>query len=619
MRRPRSAPVQRILDLMSRVDLVRRARGEGEEQGGSALSASGLDRGRFSLRWRRLGVLYVCGTLPLIAIRGLFVSDAREYLLAFVVTASGWYTTPALVVAWLAMRRSPPSQRLSWKLWLVTYLMVYSTGFAIYVGLSTDLRFGNRFGPVLTVAAALLATLARVDIVRRHSGRRAVSVDVLEGLMSVIVIGAPAALLWGESIVTADTAWFTVPAALSTVAMMSGFYWMVVLTVRLGPERTSREAVGIGLTLLGAVNGVAQIAQGLSDFTLPGGPLLASQAACMSMMLLVPLYSSDREPYGLSRLPPHAQVRGGEMPASLLLVGLPVLLIVTVAVNDRHEWAMTFSLGVVAVLLVLAGVRQLFAVRETRHLYAEVEEVSEERRELLSRVVEQTDEDRHRVVAQLHEQAIASYATFVSFIQATSRLRTGSGSSQSLSHVSERVRRDLAQQAESLRQLMVAVRPLGIESPGAVNLDAMIRAYLGTLYGDAPRPALQVSFDEDLELDWITETVVLRILQEALRNVWQHSHARHVDISMHAEGHTVELQVTDDGVGFDSTNDSQWSGLETMRSFAVFADGSLEVESAPGHGTVITARLGTREPADVPPLADPDQTGLGHLRLVSDT
>lgn len=578
--------------------------------------AAGNDSALFPLRWRRLGLLYVCVALPLIAIRGTFIEGTDEFLLAFVVTASGTFTTPALVVVWLAWRRSPPSQRRIWMFWFVGYLLIYATGFGIFIGLDTDLRFGNNLGPPFVVLVALTITLGHVESLRRHSGGRAVSVDILEGIMSVVVIVAPAALLWGLSILRADASWYAVHAATATIALTSGFYWMTVLAVRMGPERTKRELFSIALMLVGLVNGVVQTAQGVSGFTLPGGPVLAVHGAAMSFMLLVPLFSSGKERYGLSRLPPQAQVRGGELPVVLLLLGLPVLLIVTMAVTDREPWAPAFSLGVVALLLVLAAMRQLLAVRETRRLYAQVEEVSEERREMLSRVVERADEDRHRVVVQLHEQAITAYATFVSFMQATSRLG-GGGSSPSLSHASERVKRDLAQQAESLRQLMMAVRPLGIESPGVVNLEAVIRAYLGSLYGDARRPELEVTLDERLELDWITETVVLRILQEALRNVRHHSNARRVDVSLQAEDHTVTLRVTDDGVGFDTEQEPGRTGLDTMRSFAVFADGALEIQSAPREGTTVTARLHTGEPAGPTPSST-DQPGEVRLRLVGD-
>jgi hypothetical protein len=52
-----------------------------------------------------------------------------------------------------------------------------------------------------------------------------------------------------------------------------------------------------------------------------------------------------------------------------------------------------------------------------------------------------------------------------------------------------------------------------------------------------------------------------------------------------------------------------------MRSFAAFSDGSLHIESAPGAGTLVVARLGDDDPRRaVPPLPTP--SARSHLRAV---
>src|SRR4030095_16665793 len=94
-----------------------------------------------------------------------------------------------------------------------------------------------------------------------------------------------------------------------------------------------------------AINGAGQVAQGLSGFTLPTAPLLAVHGACMSLLLLVPLNTRHRRP-GQPReaLPLQAQVRGARLAALLVLAGLPVLLVVTLALQDERPWATRLSL-----------------------------------------------------------------------------------------------------------------------------------------------------------------------------------------------------------------------------------------------------------------------------------
>jgi signal transduction histidine kinase len=584
---------------------------------------SGVFEGGFSQRLRRLGLQYVCVSLPLVTLAGAFVHDRRSYVLVFALLASGVYTTPALAITWMARQRSPVSDRRHWTLWLVALGLVYMTGVSMAIGVLLGWNFGNAGGPVLVSLTGACLISALVRLVRSGSRRRALSVNLAEWIMSTVMVTAPAVLIWGERIIHSRDAWFTVPAAISTIGMVSGTYWAVLLFVRLGSQRCVLETMGVALALLGTINGVGQVAQGLSGFTLPAAPLIGAHAGCMSLLLLVPLNARHRPGTARKDLPLQAQIRGARLGALLVLTGLPVLIAVTVALEDERPWATAFSLAVVGTLLVLAALRQLAAVRETRRLYAQVERAAAERHELLVRMMRRSDDDRHRVAAQLHEQAISAYATFVSFLQATQpgpkpKARAGAAAGAEVEgSASSLVREDLARQAESLRQLMLAIRPIEIDRRRSESLDAPIQAYVDSLYGDAPAPELSVTVDPALVLDWITETIVLRIVQEALRNTWRHSHARNVSVDIGLADQSVEVRIRDDGRGFDPPANLFESGIAAMRSFAACCDGSLVVESAPGQGTQVIARLGD-DPIPTAPTAGPAPTSptRSHLRAV---
>jgi signal transduction histidine kinase len=63
----------------------------------------------------------------------------------------------------------------------------------------------------------------------------------------------------------------------------------------------------------------------------------------------------------------------------------------------------------------------------------------------------------------------------------------------------------------------------------------------------------------------------------------------------------IEATVADNGVGFDVDRLPHESGLATMRTFASYCDGTVEVESIRGQGTAVTARLGARVPGGPEP------------------
>ena len=553
----------------------------------------------FCTQLRRVSAAWVCLTLPVVVFVGSFATKTSSYLLVFALLASGLYTSPALLHTLLAARRAARPDDRCWWLWLTGLGLMYGIGVAMLLGTVLPVRTSTVVNTFVVAVTSLLLMTAIVLVVRSRSGRRAMSVDLTESLMSVIVVVAPAVLVWGDDVVGAEDAWYAVPAAVASVAMVFGTYWAVLLHMRVrGDGSGSRTIgrVGIALGLVGLLNGIGQTMQGISGFDLPSGPLLGLHALCMSLLLLMPLFVPARVSPGLDSLPPQDQVRGAWLPALLMLVGLPALVATTLLLRDQHEWAPLYSLGVTGVLLVLAALRQLVAVRETRRLYRQVEQAAAARRELLVQVMQRADDDRHRVAAQLHEQAVSAYASFVSYIQMSSLTSAGAGGAAGVSTL---VRDELRDQAESLRRLMLAVQPLEVDRPRCHSLSAPIHAYVDGLYDDRRTPQQTVVVDDDVVLDWTTETVVLRIVQEAVRNVWRHSEATHLEIAIRVDDGVVVVEVADDGVGFEPGAVMFESGIEAMRSFALLGQGSLAIDSSPGQGTRVTARLGGR-PTDTP-------------------
>lgn len=95
--------------------------------------------------------------------------------------------------------------------------------------------------------------------------------------------------------------------------------------------------------------------------------------------------------------------------------------------------------------------------------------------------------------------------------------------------------------------------------------------------------------EQEAALDEERSLALLRMLQEVLDNVSRHSQARSIDVRLDfADGHTI-LTVSDDGCGFD-LHACDWNathGLRSIRERTLFLGGRLQIQSAPGSGTVI--------------------------------
>lgn len=80
-----------------------------------------------------------------------------------------------------------------------------------------------------------------------------------------------------------------------------------------------------------------------------------------------------------------------------------------------------------------------------------------------------------------------------------------------------------------------------------------------------------------------------RVAQEAVRNVARHSGAARMSLTVRHEGDRIVLEVVDDGVGYarDVVVAGDHFGLRAAESLVREHDGTLDVESAPGEGTVV--------------------------------
>jgi signal transduction histidine kinase len=85
--------------------------------------------------------------------------------------------------------------------------------------------------------------------------------------------------------------------------------------------------------------------------------------------------------------------------------------------------------------------------------------------------------------------------------------------------------------------------------------------------------------------------MLLRVGQEALANVRKHAGATCARVRLDYADEEVELQITDDGCGFDPGAAAAGYGLRGMRTRVTEAGGALEVRSAPGAGTAVIVRV----------------------------
>ncbi|MCC2033737.1 sensor histidine kinase [Microbacterium allomyrinae] len=146
-----------------------------------------------------------------------------------------------------------------------------------------------------------------------------------------------------------------------------------------------------------------------------------------------------------------------------------------------------------------------------------------------------------------------------------------------------------------VRRIVAALAPAELETGALAGALARMLERLA----DETGIATELHVDETLPaLPTATEVALLRTAQSALANVRAHAAARRVVVNLVDAEEAVRLDIVDDGAGFDA---AAWDaarditdggyGLRAMRDRLRELGGGLEVESAPGDGTALSAHV----------------------------
>jgi PAS domain S-box-containing protein len=93
------------------------------------------------------------------------------------------------------------------------------------------------------------------------------------------------------------------------------------------------------------------------------------------------------------------------------------------------------------------------------------------------------------------------------------------------------------------------------------------------------------------EIDKHLQIVIYRVMQELMLNVVKHARATTATVTLTSHHSKILITVQDDGVGFDPDQSSMGIGLKTIRNSIYLFEGSLDVKSKQGGGTIISIEL----------------------------
>jgi signal transduction histidine kinase len=212
----------------------------------------------------------------------------------------------------------------------------------------------------------------------------------------------------------------------------------------------------------------------------------------------------------------------------------------------------------------------------------------------LQHSIQASERERRRWARELHDDTLQELAAMRLHLAAAQRTATLDDARDIVAEVSRRTTAAI----ENLRALIAEVRPAALDDIGA----AAALAALGERIASSGELEVAMAVDlgdEDARHAPDLEDAIYRVVQEALTNVVKHARATAVSVSVDIDDDEVTVRVNDDGVGFDEQRPADGFGLIGMRERVGLVGGRLEISSARGEGTTITALFPVLSEQDV--------------------
>ena len=151
----------------------------------------------------------------------------------------------------------------------------------------------------------------------------------------------------------------------------------------------------------------------------------------------------------------------------------------------------------------------------------------------------------------------------------------------------QRIKTVAERTVQTVRNMALLLRPSMLDDLGLVSA---LEWYAREI---SRRGQIEVEVKADNVSESLPDAItvcVYRVVQEAVNNAQLHAHAKNVRVELRQTDAAVDVQVKDDGAGFDPKR-TRGMGLLGMEERVKRLGGTLAIESRPGAGTVIRAAI----------------------------
>jgi NarL family two-component system sensor histidine kinase YdfH len=246
----------------------------------------------------------------------------------------------------------------------------------------------------------------------------------------------------------------------------------------------------------------------------------------------------------------------------------------------------TIPIVVFTSLYVLLYVRQAEARERAQELLVDLEAANRQLSEYAAQVEDLTlAAERQRMARELHDTLSQGLAGLILQLEAVDAHL----SSQRHERARDILQQSMVKARATLSEARQAIENL--RQPLRFDLAEWIRQECGHFSAATGIPC-EVAIDLRQGCSEIAGEAAGRVVSEALSNIARHARARHAAVKVVGTETALEIEVSDDGVGFDPgvVQDGHY-GLVGMRERVRLAGGMIQVDSSLGQGTKVLLKI----------------------------
>jgi signal transduction histidine kinase len=261
-----------------------------------------------------------------------------------------------------------------------------------------------------------------------------------------------------------------------------------------------------------------------------------------------------------------------------------------IEIYDRVQRQVYVFLAATLAAVLLTG---LSLIRWNRRLFARMAELSERRSELAQKLIATQESTLRYISRELHDEFGQILTAMGAML---GRAGTHAPEGSSLRADLQEVRQIAQETLDRVRSLSQALHPVMLDEAG---LETTLDWYIPTV---ERQNGIAISYEKRgaaFSVSGNAAVQIYRVLQEALNNVARHSGAKQAWVRLHFLPETLEVEIEDQGIGFNPALTRNGIGLVAMRERAELLGGKIVFSTPPAGGARVHLTI-SREKIEVP-------------------